>query len=255
MLIILSIVFLACQIHPSRDYPLKNGKPTSQGIRQYVEENSGSLIREYQDFVDDTLYNVWIYAVDPEDYDQADSLELGWYFPHEIYISTEESFVAYELADLEPERKIALRECNKFVRAVMVHELTHEYVNQIAVEMKSRDPRSVHRSYQTDIWIIRSHETFGSSFIEEGLSEYMTEKMGELIPPKHPFIPATVEELLSKDKRYDVKYKYASAILQPFLDSTGFKRGVMVLLHNSPPTYEEALHPDLYFSRLVSFEE
>lgn len=42
------------------DYPLKKGKPTSEGIEQYVEENADLLLREYQEFIGDTLYNVWI---------------------------------------------------------------------------------------------------------------------------------------------------------------------------------------------------
>ena len=43
-------------------YPLKNGRPTSKGIDLYVEENADRLILEFQEFIDDTLYNTNIYT-------------------------------------------------------------------------------------------------------------------------------------------------------------------------------------------------
>jgi len=244
------IVLLVLQSGISGDYPLKNGKPTSEGIERYVEENTESLLREYQDFVGDSLYNIWIYT-DEMDERAGEIIELGRYFPHEIYISKAEQFEAYELDDLSSEYREGLFECNKFVKAVMIHELTHEYVNQIGVEMKAVHRVHVDKSYQTDVWILTSHETFGSTFIEEGLSEYMTEKMGEIIPPSHVAIPASIEELLDRDNQYLIKYKYASAFLKTFLDTTGFKTGVQILMHNPPPTYDEILQPDHFFRRLI----
>ena len=171
------------QIGISGDYPLKNGKPTSKGIELYVEQNSDVLLKEFQEFVKDTIYNVWIYADELQDHWACDSIELGRFFSHEIYITTSELFDAYELGDLSPHQREKLRESNKFVKAVMIHELTHEYVNQIGVEMQSVYHMHVDKSYQTALWIVKSHETFGSCFIEEGISEYVTGKMGELIPP------------------------------------------------------------------------
>ena len=244
------ILLLFNQHGISSDYPLKNGKPTSKGIGQYIEDKSELLINEYQDFIGDTLYQVWIYAEDLRDYYAQDSLEMGRYFPHEIYISTEESFLAYELADLSESEKSSIVETNKFVKATVFHELTHEYINQIGREMQYVDKITVDKSYQTYIWIIRTYETFGSTFIEEGICEYMTEKMGEIIPPELPFIPTTEQELTSKENRYNVHYKYSSYYLKTFLDTTGFKEGVKILLHNAPPTLAEILDPELFFSRL-----
>jgi len=74
--------------------------------------------------------------------------------------------------------------------------------------------------------------------------------MGEIIPPKRIFIPKTIEDLMNKDISYEIKYKYSSYYLKPFLDTTDFKKGVKILLHNSPPTYEEILNPDMYYGRL-----
>ena len=245
------ILLLSNPLTISSDYPLKNGIPTSKGIKQYIEDNSESLIAEYQNFIGDTLYQAWIYAEDLSDYYAQDSLELGRYFPHEIYISTEESFLAYELADLSESQRSLIKESNKFVKATVFHELTHEYINQIGREMLYVDQIEVNRSYQTYIWIIRTYETFGSTFIEEGICEYISEKMGEIIPPKQPFIPTTEQELTSRSNRFEVNYKYSAYYLKTFLDTIGFKRGVKTLLHNAPPTLEEILDPELFFGRLI----
>ncbi len=247
------MVFILVMLLPyggTTDYPLKNGRPTSKGIARYIEDRSDSLIMEYQNFVEDTLFNVWIYADDLNDYSIHDSLELGRYYPYEIYITTAELFLAYELDDLTKKRRTQLKESNRFVKAAVFHELTHNYIHQISVEMQALDSVSVNRAYQIHIWIIRSHETFGSIFIEEGLCEYMVQKMGELIPPEEPLVPSTVQELISKRNQYMISYKYSAQFLKTFLDTTGFKNGVKLLLHNAPPNYEEILHPDKFFTRL-----
>lgn len=248
------LIFILLLINPSgfsEEYPLKNGKPTSEGIEQYIEDKGDSLIIEYENFIGDTLFNVWIYAEDLAQYDIQDSLELGRYYPHEIFINTSEKFLAYELADLPRWRRAFMDESNKFVKATVMHELTHEYIYQISLEMQMIDRISVYRAYQTYIWIIRTHETFGSTFIEEGLCEYISGKMGEIIPPKKPIIPENIEELIDRKNRYRYQYKYSSYFLESFLDTTGFKRGVKILLHNPPPTYKEILEPDRFFSRLI----
>jgi len=235
----------------SGDYPLKNGKPTSEGIIQYVEENADLILKEYQAFVGDTLYNVWIYTDELEKPGEAEPIELGRFFPHEIYISTAEYFQAYEVDDLSGKQRAKLRESNKFLKGVIIHELTHEYVYQIAMEMRSPFQIHVDKAYKTGLWIVNSFETFGSSFIEEGLCEYLTGKMGELIPPKEVEKPSSVEDLLDRDNQYMVKYKYAASFLETFLDTTGFKKGVQILLHNPPPVYEEILFPEHFFERLA----
>jgi len=244
------ILFLMMQVGTSGDYPLKNGKPTSKGIEQYVEENSDLVIKEYQDFVGDTLYNIWIYTDYLDDQEGREALELGRFFPHEIYITTEELFEAYELDDLSPDQQKKYQECNKFVKAIMVHELSHEYVDQVGMEMQSVFHIPIDKSYQSGLWIVKSHTTFGSSFIEEGINEYITEKMGELIPPSQVDMPVSVEDLLDKEREYMIKYKCSSAFLKTFLDTTGIKKGIQILLYNPPPSYEEILEPNRFFGRL-----
>ena len=248
------ILLLLNPLNISQDYPLKNGKPTSRGVEQYIEDKGDSLVIEYQNFVGDTLFDVLIYAEDLSDYEVYDSLELGSYYPHEIIITTAELFIAYELADLSKFERAFIKESNKFVKSTVFHELTHHYLDKIIWEMQNVDKTSVDRSYQSYIWIFKTHEMFGSTFIEEGICEYMTQKMGEIIPPKKPFIPKTEDVLTNKNNRHNVNYKYSSYYLKQFLDTTGFKEGVKILLHNSPPTYEEILRPDLFFNRLIRYK-
>jgi len=233
------------------DYPLKDGKPTSKGIQKYVEDKGEELVMEYQEFIEDTLFNVWIYA-DVDVHNRiTDSLELGRFYPHEISISTQEGFIAYELADLSKYQRSKYDESNRFVKSTVFHELTHEYVHQISLEMQYIDKVNVDRTYQTYVWIMRSQESFGSIFIEEGICENITERMGEIIAPKRPFIPKSVEDLTDKENKYLIKYKYASYFVDPFLDTAGIKKGIKTLLHNPPPTFDEILNPDLFYGRLV----
>ena len=217
----------------------------------YVEDKRDSLIIEYLNFISDSLLDdVWIYAEDLTDYVDHDSLELGRYWPQEIIISTAPLFVAYELNDLSRFKKALYIETNAFVKSTIFHELTHHYVNQIGRELEFYDSIRVDRSFQTGIWIIRNPSLFGATFIEEGICEYMTSKMGEIIPPKNPYIPKTKLDLISNNNRYNVVYKYSSHYLKTFLDTTGFKKGVKILISNNPPTEDEILNPELYFNRL-----
>ena len=119
---LLFILLLFFPFNISGDYPLKNGKPTSKGIEQYIEEMSDSIVVEYQNFVGDTLYDIWIYAEDLTSYAVLDSMELGWYYPDEIYITTAEMFLAYELADLPRIERALIEESNtvNFSLAAMI---------------------------------------------------------------------------------------------------------------------------------------
>ena len=131
------ILLLLNPLNISQDYPLKNGKPTSRGVEQYIEDKGDSLVIEYQNFVGDTLFDVLIYAEDLSDYEVYDSLELGSYYPHEIIITTAELFIAYELADLSKFERAFIKESNKFVKSTVFHELTHHYLDKIIWEMQN----------------------------------------------------------------------------------------------------------------------
>jgi len=121
------ILFISLPFNLLDDYPLKDGRPSSKGIEQYVEDNGESLILEYQKFIGDTLYDIWVYDEDLTQYDVHDSLEMGRYYPNEIFISTAELFLAYELADLSLDQKDKIVESNKCIKSTVMHEFTLDY--------------------------------------------------------------------------------------------------------------------------------
>lgn len=135
-----------------------------------------------------------------------DSLELGFYYPNEIFITNAEVFLAYEVGELSKKERDSINHSNR--------------------------------------------ENPGSRFIEEGICEYVTLKMNELIPPKRLFIPKTPSDLTRQENRYKIFLKYSSHCLSGFLDTTGLKQGMKILLHNRPPSTDEILKPDLFFKRL-----
>ena len=217
----------------------------------YTDDNREKLVLEYQKFIKDTLWlDYWIYAEDLKDYVSHDSLELGHYWDGEVVVDMDTNFVDYELSSWSNLKRKMKGPTNAFVKATIFHELTHHYINQITREMPYYDSVKVNRAYQTNIWIIRSPDLFGSTFIEEGICEYVVAKMGEIITPKRYYIPKTPRDLTNTNNRYKVVYQYSSYYLKEFLDTTGLKKGIKILLHNEPPNYNEILNPELFFNRL-----
>ena len=250
----LLILLLLIPLQVRQEYPLKNGRPTSRGIEQYVDDHSESLIREYQNFIGDTLYNTYIYTEDLTENGYYDPLELGRYFTNEIFITNAEVFLAYELSAFSERGRDTISDSNLFVKAAIIHELTHHYIHQVSTEMLRIENIEVDRAYQTFFRIYSDQDKTGSKFIEEGICEYVTKKMDEIIPPNKPFVPTKTDDLTNRENDYRVYYKYSSYYLTKFLDTTGLKRGIKILLHNPPPTNEEILNPDLFFSRLKGID-
>jgi len=236
-------------------YPKKFGKPTPEGVGMYVEDKWESLLYEYQQKINDTLWlDVWISAEDLTDWVEHDTLELGMYWNGEVIIDMDTLFKDYELECWSKIKRKLNGETNAFVKGTVFHELTHHYINQIGKEMAFFDSVRVNRAYETNIWIIRSPDMFGSTFIEEGICEYMVTKLGENIPPNKYSTPKTYSALVNKNNKYKYVYKYSSYYLKTFLDTTGFKKGVKILLSNEPPRHHEILEPELYFNRLENAE-
>jgi len=231
-------------------YPLKNGRPTSKGVDLYVEENAADLIAEFQDFIGDTLYNANIYTENLSKDEDHDPLELGNYYPNEIFINNAEIFIAYELEWLPRKSRDTILNSNLFVKAAVFHELMHHYIYQLSIEMLRRDLISVDRAYQSFFRIYSNRDEPGPRFIEEGLCEYVTLKMNETIPPRRLFIPKKASDLTRPERAYDIFYRYSAYSLSVFLDTTGLQSGIKILLHNPPPSETEILDPGLFFARL-----
>lgn len=249
----LFILLLFVPVQEKSDYPLKNGRPTSKGVDRYVEENADALILEFQNFIDDTLYNTNIYTDDLSKNEDQNPMELGIYYPNEIFITNAEVFIAYELEWLPRSSRDSIRYSNKFVKAAVIHELMHHYIYQLSIEMLRRDHIQVDRAYQSFFRIYSDRGNAGTRFIEEGLCEYATLKMKEIISPRRPPIPRKASDLTRPENAYNIFYKYSAYCLTEFLDTTGLKEGVKILLHNPPPSEDEILDPELFFARLNDF--
>lgn len=244
------ILLLFFPLQEKSDYPLKNGRPTPKGIDRYVEEKAGELVFVFQDFINDTLFNANIYTEDLSGNANQDPFELGIYYPNEIFINKTASFLAYELDDLSAESLDTIVSSNQFVKAAVFHELMHHYIYQLSIEMLRMDQVSVDRAYQSFFRIYSYRENPGSRFIEEGICEYATLRLDEIISRNRPYRPKKPADLDRTDKKYDIYYRYSARILGEFLDTEGLKRGIKILLHNPPPSDKEILDPKLFFARL-----
>lgn len=251
---LLYILVLLFPIQTGTNYPLKNGKPTSKGIDRYVEENSEALTLEFQAFIKDTLYNTNIYTEDLTQNMEHNQLELGNYYPNEIFITNAEVFLAYEMKDLPKSFRDSLTSGNLFVKAAVFHELAHHYIYQLSIEMQRQDRITVDRAYQSFFRIYSMRDNPGEKFIEEGICEYINGKTGEIIIPRRAPVPRRQSDLTDPLKEYQVYYKYSAHYLTEFLDANGLERGIKILLHNPPPSYGEILEPDRFFSRLAGID-
>ena len=211
-------------------YPLKNGIPTTHGIEMYVFDNKDVILKEFENFVQDSIYiNIDIVTDDLTEYTDYDSLELGRYYTSgEIVITNQEKFIEYELDNLSKYRIRNISESNKFVKAVMIHEITHLYITQLIDR--------------------RKYNTYESDFIEEGICEYVVQKMNQSIVSKNIFIPKNKEDIKNN---YEIKYQYSFYFVKNFIDSVGIKKGIIILMKNKPPNSEEIINPNLYFKRLL----
>jgi len=254
MAMVLFILLFLVPLQDKPDYPLKNGRPTTKGIDRYVEENAERLLSELQEFIGDTLYNANIYTEDLSNKADLNPLELGNYYPNEIFINNAEIFIAYELEALNRSIRDTIISTNLFVKAAVLHELMHHYIYQLSIEMLRTDSIQVDRAYQSFFRIYSDRGDPGPRFIEEGICEYATLKMNETLARRRPYIPKKVSDLSKPEKAYDIYYKYSAYSLTEFLDTTGLKQGMKILLHNRPPSTEEILDPELFFVRLEGIE-
>jgi len=250
----LFILLMLVPLQEKPDYPLKNGRPTTKGIDRYVEENAERLLGEFQEFIGDTLYNANIYTEDLSKNTDLNPLELGNYYPNEIFINNAEIFMAYELAALSRSQRDTIKSANLFVKAAVFHELMHHYIYQLGIEMLRTDSIQVDRAYQSFFRIYSDRGDPGPRFIEEGICEYATLKMKEIITRRRPYIPKKASDLSQAENAYNIFYKYSAYCLTEFLDTTGLKQGMKILLHNRPPSTEEILDPDLFFARLEGID-
>lgn len=223
------------------------GKPTTEKINAYIKENEYQFIVDYQNFIGDTLNDVYIVSDDLSTYYNHNELELGYfYFPNEIIITNEELFLEYRLKNLSKFKKNIYGRSNQFVYAVVMHELTHFYFQQIITEAKANNI-AIDRAYTSTLRLY-PYSQYGAEFIEEGLCEYIPIKMGEIIASEN--YQPTVKEIVDNQNDYSIKYGYSSQYISSFVDSLGLKETILLLIRNQPPSLAEICDKDKFLRRL-----
>jgi len=209
-------------------------------IGNYTYRKFESILNEFQTFVRDTIdYDIYIYVDDLSQREDYFLSEMGVFeYPNNITISNEEKYLACELGNLSKTEKREILSSNKFVKSVVIHEISHIYFNQIISEMKLKN-KYIDNGYL-------SKKNYGKGFIEEGFCEYISNAMGETIIDKRMKTPKTIEEL--DDKYYC--YEYSALFLKDFFDSFGVKRGLELLVEIPPPTKDEIINPEIFWRRI-----
>lgn len=235
----------------------KQGKPSTSGIINYVENNKNNIIKEFETFVKDTFFlDIQISTDNLSNYTNYESLDIAYHYTYsngtdEIIIDNNERYIAYDINDLSKFKKLNLNTNNAFVKTTLMHELGHSYFLQITQECIFNEI-TINNAYDFRKQLLiypNTEETYGAKFIEEGVCEYITNdlKLELLI---NSYVPQTVEDLLNSNNNEPINYNYSAKYLKEFLDFFGLKKGVTILVTNSPPTYLEILNSDLFFDRL-----
>ena len=226
----------------------KQGRPTSKGINEYIGENEENFINEYQNFIVDTLYDVYFEVDNLSEYYKYDN-ELGTFsYPNLITITNEERYLDYELEFCSKYRKSRYVENNAFVKSVVMHEISHYYFYLVIQRLKY-EKLEVDNNYLSGLRMFPNN-VYGSDFIEEGFCEYVAWKMGMMICDNN-YKPSNIQEIMDGQKSYDVKYRYARIYVSKIMEAKGIKEGLKLMLCNRPPTYEEIFNEDQYIKRLL----
>lgn len=244
---ILFLLFLSFNPQKDPNYN-KNRKPSAYGINTYVKDNQSSIIKEYE-YLIDSLYDVYIYTENISE--TSDDGELGqFYIPDYIVITNEEKYIAYEFKELSKFKQKTIPYNERTVKAVIFHELTHVYFNQILITMKNNNQYT-----SPEYGILRMFPNpatqFGSTFIEEGICEYVIYYLNESNPLKDISVPANETDLLATENKINNLYYYSVIFLKDFLNKYGVHKGIEILIGNKPPSYEEILDPKQFFNRLI----
>ena len=259
-LLINTLIISTFQQSSQQELQYENNIPSTIGIDNYIKLNENKLLIEYEKYLKDTMFiNVEITTEDLSKRNDYDLLEYGRteiYSNHScvVIINNIIKFADYSINTLNIKgKKKYFHDNDKFINTVVFHELTHVYIQQEILLLKSMNKLN---NFYNIIQIYPNTEMkFGEEFIQEGICEYMVNNKKEVVVNNNIFIPATKEDLLLNTNVYLVKYQYASIYLKEFLDLTTkqygkIKYGIDILLENNPPTYEEILNPNLYFNRL-----
>ena len=262
------LIFIICLYAPNiqladNNYPqnthklqYSNGRPTTLGIDWYINhsENQRNFIREFQKTIKDSIYNDIFFKTETPKKKTAilayNSITAN---SCEIIVNNREEYRAFEY---DTTKFGEYYDTDYFLKATVMHEISHYYVYQCIIEMQRIMHVKVNMYYTADLYMYPNRELqYGSKFIEEGFCEYIIQRYNHTPEFVSIRIPVYKSELEDKKLDFDIQYVYASKYLWNFFDMSigltgSVKQGLMVILSNPPPNYEEILKPVLYFDRL-----
>jgi len=243
------ILLLLSLLSFSQDDLYKWGRPTSKGVDVYVERNWLDFIDDYQDFVGDTLFfEPFISTDDLSDYYNYNRGDMGYFErPDNIIISNEPRYIDYELKRLSQYERSRYREATQFVRAVVMHELTHCYIYQIM--MIAQHDKKLAYEWRQGLRIIPV-DNYYVDFIEEGVCEVVVELMDEMICGTERIVISKNDLSAGNRNLQRVKYAYSRQFVKPVIQEYGLKAAIYLMICNTPPSQEEILKPELYYDRL-----
>jgi len=235
------------------DFEYQHQVPTTNGINNYITFFGEDIAVELQEYLKDSIYDFFIKTDDLSEYTDYDTMELGrFYYPDEIIINNEEKFLEYELRLLPKPKQRQNRHSGKFVKAVVIHELSHVYFNQV-VRVMQYNKQVISKDYVTERQLLGNKTNWCVEFIEEGICEYISQKMGESLYDDDFDVKSTKIIAMSND--YLVKYRYSSAYVREFMDSCikadgSPRQALEILIRNPAPSIDEIIYKEKYFNRL-----
>jgi len=246
-LVIISFLLLGVSQGVGQELEYKRGKPTSRGIDIYVEANWLVFIADYQNHIGDTLtFEPFISTDDFSDYYSYVEGDAGYFeHPDNVLINNKANYIDYELRLLSNYRKSQYREATMFVRAVVMHELTHAYIYQIM--MMCQYDKNLAYEFRQGLRIIPV-DHYGTEFVTEGICEYVMYDMGVAIAYDQKIVLNKKD--LENRNSYEVKYRYSKQFMEPVIKEFGLEAAIYMILSNTPPSDEEILSPKLYYDRL-----
>jgi len=244
-LVVIPFLFLGA----TQDYEYKWGRPTSRGVDDYIEHNEYQLVIDYQNFIHDTLfYEPFISTEDLTKYYNYVDGDAGYFErPDNILINNKSNYIDYELQWLSEYRRSQYREATMFVRAVVMHELTHCYIYQIM--MIAEHDKNLALEFRQGLRIIPL-DNYGTDFVIEGICEAVVTMMGEMIAYDEKIYITKSDLSLQRRNGYETKYRYSQQFMKPVIEEFGLEAAIYMVVSNKPPSDEEILNPSLYYDRL-----
>jgi hypothetical protein len=255
VLLLITVTFAFGQ--DKKKYQYHNNMPTKYGIQHYIDMNQSDVVNTVEKFIGDTIISYSIKVDNLSEYQRYDSLEAGRFYPEDqIVITNQLKFYDYEL-DLVPRWRQREFDLNtKFVKGVLIHEFIHLYIFQFIYEcLENNIP--VNSEYVNLNIFPRMESYYSSEFIEEGICEYVVMKLNEGIFRDYELDftgednEKNVGRFMQEQDSYSIRYQYSRTYVQPIFEKYAFKKALLIILTSKPPTYEELLSPDQYYSRLM----